>query len=428
VQQTPDEADPGHVYYEYPEYSASKQPVSVNKVVSLAHSGQLTPQTNRLDEPYVAQARSTFTREDYNAPTTAFNPDVQPQGYSPLSRKPLMQPRPPKQAQSQRKNRITLLIGGLSMLIVLIIGSMLYYGVQTVNAVSVAINFSPRQQTISQVYTFTASPSYKSVNATQQQIPMYIASLQDSSQSSGQTTGTANCSLGVFDCQQAVSQNDVTTLAVQMRSSLEQKILTEVQQKVSVAQGIQVTSIKYADPTATPTPVVGTVSNTVSVTLSETASIGYILTRDTTNLTNQLLAQTINQHYSGYQTLTGSSHTGAPAITSIDDAHALIHLQAAAGAVVRYVFTPEILQNIQDGLVGKSLSAATAFLQGQSGIDPNSVAIHFTSGSSTTLPNDPTSIKLIPLAPGSQPDVQLTPINGITPGGITPSPTATGDN
>jgi hypothetical protein len=75
--------------------------------------------------------------------------------------------------------------------------------------------------------------------------------------------------------------------------------------------------------------------------------------------------------------------------------------------------------------VGKSLTAARAFLQNQPGIDPASIAIHFTAGSGSTMPGDTQHIKLTQIDSGALPSIQLTPVPSITP---TPTNTPTSPN
>lgn len=371
------------------------------------------------------QPASSFGHADYNAPTTWFDP-TRPQGQQASARKTRA-----RMYSTGKPRSLLPLLSALTCLVLLAVVVMAYYTYQAATVSSVAVNFSPQTQVISQVYTITANTAAPGVDAGAKTIPAKGFTSNEQTSLTGPTTGQVNCVLGVFQCRQGVSQDDVDRLVSQMQPVLEQKIKQDLQSQLASVRGTQVGIINFQDPpTVTSDPPVGSVSKLVRVTLAEQGSIGYIVNADAQGVARQLLNQQAQQFGPNY-TLIGSSITmGLPIVEGIDDS-GQITVDIAAGGVVEYQFQAAQLQAIQNGLKSLSMNAARNFLTHQPGIDPKTLAIHFTRGGGDTLPGDVQQIKVIPLNPAGLPTVQLqnVPTPSFTPTtGITPSPTPNGDN
>lgn len=380
------------------------------EAVSLAHSGEIPA----LPPPVSGQG--SFAPEDYNAPTTTF------QRYQPPrpSRPPLFQPPRSRPPGERGRNRAFLLLSAAMAVILIIIAGMLYFGYQVVNAVSVSISFAPQVHVISQVITFTANPAARETSLNPPTVQAHSFSSSQTQTQRGPTTGQVNCVF--FSCQQGVDPRDVAVLESQVLPGLQQHISQELQGKVLAAHGTRIGAINFSTPVPSSNPQVGQPGTTVAVTVTEQGSVGYFLNADETRVVNQVLSTATAQLGSGYQLLEATISAGRAQTRSIDPQTGVSSIAVAAGAVARYQFTPAQMRAISSELVGKPTSAAQAFLKSLPGIDPASITIRFTSGSSqNTMPDDTQHIKLTSL-PGSLPGVQLTPVPGLTQ---TPTPTNT---
>ncbi|HEX7735962.1 MAG TPA: serine/threonine-protein kinase [Ktedonobacteraceae bacterium] len=406
-----------------PEQSA---PRVHSELVSLAHSGELPALVSQTPQVHTRpQARLSFAPEDYDAPTTSFQ-QPRPVKQLPNSRTPLMRPRPPRPPKAPRgkPNTLVVTVSIITVLVLLAFAGVLYYGYQFVNATSVTINFSPRTQVISQVISMKADPKASAINLAQAIIPARALTSQTVTRSqAASTTGRVNCVLGSLGCQPGVSQEDVNNLIAQMQPSFDQSIKQKLDGQLSSRHATQLGSINITITNAVSSPPVGQPGKTVTVTLSEQGSVGYFLNADATKVADQDVANAVSQLGQGYHLVDATLHIDAFKLQSIDPVSGVSTISASEGAVARYQFTPENLQAISQGLVGKSLAAARTFLQNQPGIDPASVQINFTAGSDhKNMPTDVTHIKLIPLDPSSLPNIPLTPVSGVTSTPIDPTP------
>jgi serine/threonine protein kinase len=382
--------------------------------VSLAHSGEIPALPPQHSRPRV------FAPEDYSAPTTSFQHYQPPYPPPRPSRPPLFQPPKPRPPGQSGRNRVFLFLSAAMAVILLVIAGMLYFGYQVVNAVSVSVSFAPRAHVISQVITLTASPSARGTSPSPPTVQAYAFSTSKTQTQSGPTTGQVNCFF--FGCQQGVDPADVTGLENQMLPGLQQSINQELQSKVRAAHGTEIGAVNFSTPAPNSDPQVGQPGKTVTVTVTEQGSVGYFLNADETHVVDQVLSADTTQLGSGYQLLTSTISIGRAQTRSIDPVTGASSVAVAAGAIARYQFTQAQLRAFSGGLVGKSTSAAQSFLKSQPGIDPDSITIRFTSGSSqSSMPGDIEHIKLT-LFPGSLPGVQLTPVSGLTP---TDTPTDT---
>ncbi len=238
-------------------------------------------------------------------------------------------------------------------------------------------------------------------------IPVRVFSTSQSLSQTGPTTGQVNCTLGVFGCQQGVAPSDADNLVAQIQPQLESKIAQQLKEKIASAGGVQVTNIKYTIVSAVPTPAIGQPGTSVKVVMVEQGSAGYFVSTDATSVARNALMNQVRQLGPNYTLLSNTVLIGRPVIQSIDTATGQVSLKIAASGTVVYQFPDEQLQSIRTSLKGRKVKDAMGFLASQRGIDPNSVAIHFTQGKSDTLPDSIASITVVPLNVSSYPPVHL---------------------
>jgi len=392
--------------------------VDERELVSLQHSGY-------IPVAIPPQSQSSFKREDYNAPTTRFDP-VTHQGQLPVDEHSNQGKTTPK---GKRRSLLPLLSAITAILLLAVIGTG-YYTYQAVTATSVSVNISPQVHVINQVYTIKVDPTIQKADLNTMSIPARPLNSNDQSSMTGQTTGQVNCTFGFFGCQRGVSQEDVDSLVSQIQPKLEQEITRELENKTISTGGKAVSPINFQMLSITPLPPVGEQGKKVTVTLQEQGSIGYILTRDVVHMAQQLVTRQAQQYGPNYLLLPSSITTGSPVIEGIDSSS--IDIKIAAGCIVQYQFPPSELQAIPDGLKGRTLKDALYYLAHIRGVDPNTITIHFTQGKSETLPGDPQRIKIISIYPASLPPVHLQsiPTPTFTPNidqgnGISPTPVDT---
>lgn len=403
------------------------------ELVALQNSGSI---------PAIAQPQPqrAFGHEDYNAPTAWFDP-VKHQGQQPVTGRPTPSRTPStgSTGTAGKQRNFLPLLSAITIIVFLAVIVMGYYAYEAITATSVTVNFSPQTHVISQLYTLNANPGAQSVNIDTKTIPARVFTAKEQNSSTGQTTGQVNCVLGVFSCQQGVSQDDVNRLVSQMQPVLEQKIKQALLKQLASVTGTQVSSINFQDPppTVTADPSIGSAGTSVTVTLSEQGSVGYILNTDAQSVARQLLIQQAQQFGQNYTLLKPTIQTGLPIIEGVDGS-GIITIDIAAGCLVEYQFPASQLQAMQHNLVGKTLKEANTYLALQPGVDPKTVGYQFTRGKSDTLPGDAQQITITPINPVNLPPVHLpnvptptiTPSVSLTPGespSPMPTPTQTGD-
>jgi serine/threonine protein kinase len=394
---------------------------SGHELVALQHSGYIP-----VSMP--PQSQSTFNREDYNAPTTWFDPAKQ-HGQQPAGGSS----KPGKTSSSGKRRSLLPLLSAITIILILAIIGVGYYTYQAVTATTVNINLSPQTHVISQIYTITADPTIQTANLDSKSIPARSFSVTEQSSLTGPTTGRVNCIFGIVDfgCTQGVSQNDVDSLVSQIQPTLEGQITQELKQKVSNISATAVGSIQFQTPSITSNPAVGEAGKTVTVTVQEQGSIGYIGTSDVQHMAQQLVTQQAQQYGQNYVLLTSSITIGQPVFEGVDPSSGFMTIEIPAGCIVQYRFPKSELQAITDGLKGRTLKDANNYLARQPGVDPKTVVIHFTGGKSDTLPGDSQRINIITIYPTNTPHVQLqsVPTPTFTPttdqgNSISPTPTA----
>ena len=368
------------------------------------------------------QSQSSFKREDYNAPTTRFDP-VKHQGQLPAGD----QSKPGKTPSRGKRRTLLPLLSAITAILLLAVIGTGYYTYQAVTATSVSVNISPQAHVINQVYTIKVDPTIQNVNLDTQTIPARPLNSTEQSSMTGPTTGQVNCTFGFFGCERGVNQNDVDSLVSQIQPQLEQQITQELENKTISASGKAVSQINFQILSITSHPAVGETGKKVTVTVHEQGSIGYILSKDVVHMAQQLVTRQAAQYGPNYLLLPSSITTGSPVIEGVDSN--LIDIKIAAGCIVQYQFPPSELQAIPDGLKGRTLSDALNYLAHLQGVDPNIIVIHFTKGKSNTLPGDPQRIKIISIYPASLPPfhLQSVPASTFTPtidqgNGVSPTP------
>ncbi|HKV58861.1 MAG TPA: hypothetical protein VJO32_11295, partial [Ktedonobacteraceae bacterium] len=144
---------------------------------------------------------------------------------------------------------------------------------------------------------------------------------------------------------------------------------------------------------------------------------------DASSVARNLLSNQVKQMGANYTLLSNTVVIGHPVIQGVDRASGKVSLKIAASGDAVYAFPDAQVQSIRNSIKGKTVSNAQKFLASQPGVDPKTVAIHFTQGSSNTLPDNIQDIKIVPLNAGSYPPVQLKPVS--SPSGNTTTPNAT---
>jgi serine/threonine protein kinase len=379
--------------------------------VSLQHSGEIPALTRKGSTP-VQIRPERFTADDYDAPTADLSQFRTQIGAHPArpsnSRPPQTVSRPGQHQTRKRRSSLPLLLALLSIALLLGVSGLLIYGYEIASAVSVTINFAPQQRVLSQIFELEADPRSQSITNTT--IPARVLSLSQQKQQSAPTTGMIDCVDEVFNCQQGVSQADINNLFATIQPELEQSIMQSLQSKINALHGYQASQIAFSTPQVTANPAVNQPGKTVTVSVTEQGSVGYILETDLNKIVAQELAGAASQLGAGFQVIAASMQIGHPVVEGTNTSNGLLEIKVAAGAIVRYHFSTQQLMQISNGLVNKTYARALTYLRDQPGIDPTSIGIHFTSGNGTTMPGDTGHIQLVPLEPGTLPDVTLTPL------------------
>ena len=379
-----------------------------------------TPSLPAISAEHEAVSLS-FSRDDYGAPTTTFSPPRTPPRGAPT---PLPPPASSRKKGGNRQRRSMLpLISAIMVVILLAIGGLVYYGIQAVTATAVTINFGPQVKSLEEVYPITATASTQSVDVANATIPVRVSTTSQTLSQTGPTTGQVNCTLGIFGCQPGVAASDADNLVAQIQPQLESKIAQQLKGQIASAGGIQVTNIKYTIVSAIPTPAIGQPGTSVKVVMVEQGSAGYIVNADATSVARNALMNQVKQLGPNYTLLSNTVLIGRPVIQSINTATGQVSLKIAASGTAVYQFPDQQLQSIRNGLKGRTLKNAKNFLASQTGVDPHSIAIHFTQGKSDTLPDSIASITVVPLSVSAYPQVHLKTVP--TPGSNTTTTTAT---
>jgi hypothetical protein len=395
------------------------------EAVALQQSGSMpvvspTPSLPAISAEHEAVSLS-FSRDDYGAPTTSFSPPRTPPRGAPTPLPPAASSR--KKGGNRQRRSLLPLISAIMVVILLAIGALAYYGIQAITATAVTVNFGPQVQSLEELYSISATASAQSVDVANSTIPVRVSTGNQTLSQTGPTTGQVNCSLGIFGCQQGVAASDADNLVAQIQPQLESKIGQQLDGQIASSGGIRVTNVKYTIVSAVPTPAIGQPGTSVKVVMVEQGSAGYIVNADATSVAHNALMNQVKQLGTNYTLLSNTVLIGRPVIQSVDTATGQVSLKIAASGIALYQFSDQQLQSIRTSLKGMKVKAATSFLASQPGIDPHSIAIHFTQGKSDTLPDSIGSITVVPLSVSSYPPVHLKTVP--SPIGNTTTPTAT---
>jgi serine/threonine protein kinase len=349
-----------------------------------------------------------FSREDYNAPTAFFDPaEVQERRLASeavIADAPSTTSLTSKNGRRRKKRSRSWLAFTflLILVVILLIAGMGLLAYQAALAATVTI--SPQVHAVSKVFTITARPGLKSVDAGAASVPANVLSDSKTASQQGPTSGlTCKILPNILPC--TVSFGDVINLAAQIRPGLQQQIQQDLQQQAQ-AQGVMlVGGIHYTDSNVTPDPQIGTVSNSVTVKLTEMGNAEDIRVSDVQSLARQLLQQQMQRQLgANYVLLDQLTRIRQPVVRSIDF-NGVVTLAIAAGSVAQYQIPDAQIQAIQQHIKGMKEQAARAFVTQQPGVDGRSVTIRLTYGD--TLPQNVQQIKVLTANPTNLPSVQL---------------------
>lgn len=391
-----DEPTPGRITTPRPVLSRlplpQKNTTQENKVVSRSEL-VLTP---------LSPSGNTFSRADYNAPTTSIEHSILPgqqqiqsvTNTATLGMKPQLQPR-------QKGKRSALVLIPISIIVILfVIAGVIFMTLPAL--VTAKITISPQVHTISNTFTLNASSNVQNIDPGSASIPLRTLSTTDTITKTGPTTGKSlQCAVFGIDCQKIVSDNDVTQLGLQAKqdTQISQDLSTQLQAKNATEVGNPNVTITNG----TFNPPIGTQSNTVTISLMEQASVQYIFNQDAQNLAHTLLRQQAQQQFgSNYQMLDQMTQIGQPHLQAGDNG---IRITIAAASLIEYHIPASQTGTIAGLITGMKLQNARAILAKQPGIDPKMLNIHISYGN--TLPGDPRQITINTINPAKLPSVQL---------------------
>jgi serine/threonine protein kinase len=345
---------------------------------------------------------NTFSRADYNAPTTSINPMSLPvpqqaqhvTNTATLGVKPQVQPR-------RKRKRSALALVPISIVVILCVIAVVIF--MTVPAlVTAKITISPQVHTINNTFTLNTNSNLQNIDPGSASIPLRTLSVTDTITKTGPTSGKSlECAVFGVNCQKIVSDTDVNQLGLQAKhdAQLTQDINTQLQSKNATQVGapsITIVNGIY-------NPPVGTKSDTVTVSLTEQASVQYILNKDAQDLTHTLLQQQAQQQFgSAYQMLDQMTKIGQPHLQTTGSA---IKITVAAASLVEYQISGDQIDTIAGLIKGMKLQNAHVVLAKQPGIDPKTLTIHLSYGN--MLPGDARQITISTLNPANLPTVQL---------------------
>ncbi len=286
---------------------------------------------------------NTFSRADYNAPTTSINPMSQPfqqqvqrvTNTATLGMNPHLQPR-------QKRKRSALVLIPISIIVVLLVIAVAIF--MTIPAlVTAKITISPQVHTISNTFTLNANSSLQNIDPGSASLPLRTLSITDTITKTGPTSGKSlECAVFGINCQKIVSDNDVNQLGLQAEhdARVTQDLNAQLQSKNATQVGAP--NITVVDGSSNPS--VGTKSDTVTISLTERASVQYFLNKDAQDLAHTLLQQQAQQQFgSSYHMLDQMTQIGQPHLQATDNA---VRITIAAASLVEYHIPASQLRSI----------------------------------------------------------------------------------
>ncbi len=373
------------------------------------------PATSSLQRS--ANVTPAFTPEDYSAPTTAVNAS-QIAGKSPTA--PVAVGRSPGHSRGPGKGPLALIIMMLAILLLLAGSGVLAFQLLAIPTAS--IHFNPQFHQVSQVFQMTASTSVTSIDVASRSIPARVFSESKTGSRTGPTTGQQGFCLGTFSCQQVVSFSDVNGLASQIEPTLESQLTYDIQRQLQARGATAISRVGFtfpSDPTSNPS--VDSPSKTVTVTLTEQGHVYYFLNKDAQTLARQLLLQQMQTFGADYQPVDSTIRIGQPQVSSGDQQ---VFIQIAAAGDTEYHFPPSQLLSIQNHIKGMTVNSARGFIASQTGVEPSSIAIIFTSAGRNKIPAAgdrlPADTQHIQIVPNDLATLPSAPLPGVTPGSTLP--------
>ncbi len=365
------------------------------------------PQQGELKLPPLPGKESSFSKSDYDAPTAHLvekEKDVQKRqladiavvaGASASARKTGPKTVPKKGARRSLLALIAVLVVAL-LIGITGVGYLIF-----VASISASVTIAPRVEPVNGVFTLTAKPDIKVMDANGSAMPANVLSSTQSGTQQGAATGISGCIMGIFECKQTVSYADVTLLSNKIIPGLKAHIAQDLRTQASAAGGTMVGNIFYPDPNISSDPAPRTVSPTVNVTVSQQGSVEYVKTSDMRSLASTLLKRKVKQDYDLIDT---TMQIGKPVIRGVDQKGDVTIAIAAAG-VSRYHISDSEQASIKNNIKGKTLPEARSIITKDPGLDPDSISVRVSSGDK--IPNDPGRINLLPSEPTNFPAVQL---------------------
>lgn len=370
------------------------------------------PQAGTVLPSLPDNAKRRFHRDDYDAPTSMIDydneePDVVPepkqkrsfrQGATLFGGAGTAGSRVNKSTQARRGSPL-LLIGAIIVVLLLILGSALYF--VFISAVTANVTIAPHVQTVSAVFTVTASLNTKTVDVGKGVVPASVLTSTQPGSLQGRPTGVSGCILGIFECKETVSFNDVSNLSAQLRPGLKTTLAANIQKQAHTMGVTTIGDIVYTDGDVTSDPPVGTRSHTMTVTMTEQASIEYIRSQDVQTLALAMLQKKIPAHYGLLNTMT---RVGQPVIRTIG-ANGDVTIAIAAAGLASYQISQADLTTIQNHIKGLPIKDARAYVAKNPNFDPDLVSVSVSYGDS--VPGSTGQIVIKQLQPTNMPTVQL---------------------
>ena len=362
-------------------------------------------QQGELKLPPLPGKGAAFSKSDYDAPTSHLvekEKDIQGRQLADIAVVAGTPASAPARKTAPKKGARRSLLALIAVLIVaLLIGVTGVGYLIFVASISASVTIAPRVEPVNGVFTLTAKPDIKVMDANGPAIPANVLSSTQSGTQQGTATGISGCVMGIFECKQTVSYADVTRISNKIIPGLKTHIVQDLRTQTSAAGGTMVGNVFYPDPNISSDPAPRTVSTTVNVTVSQQGSVEYVKTSDVRSLASTLLKRKVKQDYDLIDT---TMQIGQPVIRGVDQKGDVTVAIAAAG-ISRYHISDSEQATIKNQIKGKTLQEARAIIIKDPGLDPESVSVRVSSGDK--IPNDSGRINLLPAEPTNFPAVQL---------------------
>src|SRR6266487_213327 len=357
---------------------------------------------------------STFSRADYNAPTTSLDSaGLQARQVQRVEDTTTISEKPPVRPRQKRKPSPLAIIPLSIIVILLVIAGAIFWTAPIF--VTAKIVVSPQVHAINKVFTMTAKPGISTVDANTQSIPANILTHDQTFSKTGPTTGRPIFCL--FDCPKVVSTDDVYKLSVQVKQDAIAQLTQYANSQLQTKNALGLSKPTFTDINYKVNPLPGTTSDTVTVSLTERVSVEYAANSDAQNLAGQLLQRQVQrQPGQNYALINSLTQVGLPTVGAVD-ANGAATITIAAGSVAKYHISPSQVADMQNHIKGMKLKNAQAFLAQQPGLDAKT--LHFTLSYGDTLPNDVHQMTITTVDPVNLPPVQIPTVPA------TASPTAT---